>query len=77
MSGSLAELCTWAASLDSGAVPADVLQNARLQQAALAGAARQLAALPSLAGRGNDASGRVARFLEGARKRFGTDRLVA
>lgn len=63
MSGSLAELCTWAASLDSGAVPADVLQNARLQQVALAGAARQLAALPSLAGRGNDASGRVARFL--------------
>lgn len=63
MSGSLVELCAWAASLDSGSVPADVMASARLQQVGLAGAARQLAALPSLAGRGNGAPGRVARFL--------------
>ncbi len=63
MDGALADLCAWAATLRVSAVPPDVLEAARWQQVGLAGAAKQLAAMPSLSGRGEGAVGQVSRFL--------------
>ena len=60
MSGSLSDLCAWAAALTPADVPADVATTARLQHVGLAGAARRLAALPGGAEFGDGAEAQKA-----------------
>ncbi len=64
MSGSLSDLCAWAAALTPADVPADVATTARLQHVGLAGAARRLAALPGGAEFGDGAEAQTGRFLQ-------------
>ena len=64
MSGSLSDLCAWAATLSAADIPPDVATISRLQHLALAGAARRLAALPGGDEFGGGAAAHTARFLQ-------------